>query len=150
MDKPVDHGHSIVVKTVARVVARLMLLFGMYIVLHGQVTHGGGFAGGMIMALVFILIMLAYGREATLKIFSRSAALAVAGSGVFLLIMIAFLGYGCGYFFANFMGPGWPYEFWSAGVIPFLNIAIGLLVVGSLYGIFAALSIFHSDQGYKP
>jgi multisubunit Na+/H+ antiporter MnhB subunit len=149
MDKPVEHGHSLIVKTVARVVARLMLLFGMYIVLHGQVTHGGGFAGGVIMALVFILLLLAYGKEVTLKIFSRSSALNVAGSGVLLLIAIAFLGYGRGYFFANFLGPGWPYEFWSAGVIPFLNVAIGLLVVGSLYGIFAALSLFHSDQEPK-
>lgn len=141
---------SVIVKTVARLVARVVLLFGMYVVLHGQVTHGGGFAGGVVMAMVFILVVLAFGKEGALKIFSHATALTTAGVGLVLLMVIAFVGYMRGYFFANFLGPGWPFEFWSAGVIPFLNIAIGLVVVGSLYGIFVALTRFHSDGEKKP
>ncbi len=149
MKKIKEPGMSVIVKTVARLVARVMLLFGFYVVLHGQVTHGGGFAGGVVMALVFILIMLAYGKEGALRTFSRTGALTTAGIGLILLVAIAFTGYWRGHFFANFLGQGWPFEFWSAGVIPFLNIAIGLVVLGSLYGIFAALTHFHSEEEEK-
>jgi len=142
-------GFSFIVKVIARVVARLMLLFGMYVVLHGQVTHGGGFAGGVIMALVFILMMIAFGKEASLKILSQTTALFLASAGLLLLLILAFAGYLRGHFFQNFMGPGWPYEFWSAGVIPFLNIAIALVVVGSLYGIFTVMILYRPERGRK-
>lgn len=149
MKRHKEPGMSVVVKTVARLVARLMLIFGLYVVLHGQVTHGGGFAGGVVMAMVFILIMMAFGKEGALRAFSRHSALITAGIGLLLLVVIAFVGYLRGYFFSNFMGPGRPFEFWSAGVIPFLNVAIGMVVVGSLYGVFVALTHFHSDKEEK-
>ncbi len=147
-----ERGMTIIVKTVSRLVARIMLLFGLYVVLHGQVTHGGGFAGGVVMALVFILILMAFGKDGALKSFSRSAAVITAGIGLILLVIIALIGYVRGHFFANFLGPGWPFEFWSAGVIPFLNVAIGLVVLGCLYGIIVALTHFHSElhpEGHK-
>ena len=101
-------------------------------------------------SLVFILLLLAFGKDVALKIFSQKAALNIASAGVLLLVAIAFEGYQKGYFFANFMGQGWPYEIWSAGVIPFLNVAIGLVVVGCLYGIFVALSTYRADEEDQP
>ena len=51
MDKQAG-GMTLIVKTVARIVAGFILLFGIYIVIHGHVSPGGGFAGGIIIAIL--------------------------------------------------------------------------------------------------
>ncbi|MDI6606195.1 MAG: MnhB domain-containing protein, partial [Candidatus Omnitrophota bacterium] len=60
MDNP-NSGMSLIVKTITRLTVGLILLFGIYIVLHGHLSPGGGFAGGVIIALSFVHLMLAFG-----------------------------------------------------------------------------------------
>jgi len=144
-----DSSLSLIVKTVARIVARIMLVFGFYIVLHGQITHGGGFAGGVIMALVFVLIMLAYGRDTAVKLLSRSVTIFLAGLGTILLLAIALWGLKEGNFFSNFLGTGKPFEILSGGIIPLCNAAICLVVLGCLYGLFSALATFRPEGEKK-
>ena len=45
-------------------IAGLIFLYGIYIILHGHLTPGGGFAGGAIIAGAFILLILAFGSSA--------------------------------------------------------------------------------------
>ena len=56
-------GMTVIVKTVTRLTAWLILLYGIHITLHGHVSAGGGFAGGVVVALSFIHLMLAYGKD---------------------------------------------------------------------------------------
>ena len=58
-------GMSLIVKTISSWVKMLVFLFGIYIILFGHITPGGGFAGGVILACSYVLIMLAFGREYT-------------------------------------------------------------------------------------
>jgi len=58
-------GMTVIVKTVSSWVKVLIFLFGIYIVLFGHLTPGGGFAGGVILACSYVLLLLAYGREFT-------------------------------------------------------------------------------------
>ena len=67
MSKERTPGMSVIVKTVTRLTAWLIMLYGINIVLHGHVSPGGGFAGGVIIALSFIHLVLAYGKEMVLK-----------------------------------------------------------------------------------
>lgn len=60
-------GMTIIIKTVTRLTLGFILLYGLYIALHGNLGPGGGFAGGVIIALSFIHIMLAFGKEVALK-----------------------------------------------------------------------------------
>ena len=60
-----DAGMTVIVKTITRVILWMILLYGFYIILHGHLTPGGGFGGGVIIALAFLSILLAYGREYT-------------------------------------------------------------------------------------
>jgi len=48
MSKEHEKGMSLIVKTITRLTVGLILLYGIYIVLHGHVSPGGGFAGGVI------------------------------------------------------------------------------------------------------
>ena len=56
-----DKGMTLIVKTITRYTVWLIALYGIYIILHGHLTPGGGFAGGVIIALALLNIMLAYG-----------------------------------------------------------------------------------------
>ena len=56
-------GMTIIVKTISSWVKMLIFLYGIYVVLFGHLTPGGGFAGGVILASCYVLLMLAFGRE---------------------------------------------------------------------------------------
>ena len=60
-------GMTLIVKTVTRMTLGFILLYGIYITLNGDSSPGGGFAGGVIIALSLVHMMLAFGKEVALK-----------------------------------------------------------------------------------
>ncbi|NQT95333.1 MAG: hypothetical protein HQ572_02680 [Candidatus Omnitrophica bacterium] len=142
-------GMSIIVKTITRFTVGLIFLYGIYIVLHGHVSPGGGFAGGVIIALSFVHLMLAYGKEAALKKLSKRATSILESTGAMLFLLIALLGFTGGYFFLNFINKGEPFKLFSAGIIPLCNIAIALKVGAGLFAIFVALVLLDLDSEKK-
>jgi multicomponent Na+:H+ antiporter subunit B len=117
----------------------LILLYGIYILSHGHVSPGGGFAGGVIIALSFIHLMLAYGKEVALGKLSKQMTSFLESMGAIAFLTIAILGFVGGYFFLNFLSKGEPFRLFSAGIIPLCNIAISLKVGAGLFAIFVAL-----------
>lgn len=83
-------GMTLIVKTVTRLTLGFILLYGIYISLNGHVSPGGGFAGGVIVALSFVHLMLAFGKDVALKRFSSSALrIAISISAlVFLYVVV--------------------------------------------------------------
>jgi len=61
MDK--HTGMTLIVKMITQVMIGFLLVFGAYIVLYGHITPGGGFPGGVMISLAYILLTLAYGRK---------------------------------------------------------------------------------------
>lgn len=137
-------GMTIIVKTISSWVKVLIFLFGIYIILFGHLTPGGGFAGGVILASSYVLLMLAFGGEFVKKDLPLSLVSKLDCLGAFAFILIAILGlvFG-GAFFVNFLVEkyGQPLHLLSAGTIPFSNIAIGLKVGASLFLVIYSLSI---------
>ena len=146
-------GMTIIVKTIASWVKVLIFLFGIYIIVFGHLTPGGGFAGGVILASSYVLLMLAFGRESVEKNLPQVAASRLDCLGAFLFILIAVLGlvFG-GSFFVNFLYqrylPGQPLQLISAGTIPLSNLAIGLKVGASLFLVIFTLSVCRKH--FKP
>ena len=133
-------GMTLIVKTITRLTVGLIFLFGVYIILHGHISPGGGFAGGVIIALSFIHLMLAYGKEFSLKKLSEARASFLESFGAIMFLGIALLGFAGGYFFFNFFkDKGEPFHLFSAGIIPICNIAISFKVGAGLFTIFVAL-----------
>lgn len=133
---------TLIVKTITRLTVGLILLYGIYILLHGHVSPGGGFAGGIIIALSFIHIMLAFGKEMAFSKLSKTQASVFESLGALMFITIAILGFTGGYFFLNFVNKGEPFRLFSAGIIPLCNIAISLKVGAGLFSIFVILVLF--------
>jgi len=142
-------GMTIIVKTIASWVKVLIVLFGIYIILFGHLTPGGGFAGGVILASSYVLLMLAFGREFVQKNMPLMLVSKLDCLGALLFALIAILGLVfSGVFFVNFLQkylPGWPLKLLSAGTIPLSNIAIGLKVGASLFLVIFLLSTFRRD-----
>jgi multisubunit Na+/H+ antiporter MnhB subunit len=143
-------GMTIIVKTISSWVKVLIILFGIYIILFGHLTPGGGFAGGVILAASYVLLMLAYGRDFVEKDLPLGLVSKLDSLGAFLFALIAVLGlvFG-GVFFCNFVFqkylPGDPLRLISAGNIPLSNIAIGIKVGASLFLVIFMLSTFRRD-----
>jgi multicomponent Na+:H+ antiporter subunit B len=51
---------TIVIQTIARKLVPFIQLFGLYIIVHGPVSPGGGFQGGIIVGASMILLALSY------------------------------------------------------------------------------------------
>jgi multicomponent Na+:H+ antiporter subunit B len=92
-----ERGMTIIVKTVTRLTIGFILLYGIYIALSGHVAPGGGFAGGVIVALSFVHIMLAFGKDVALKRL-RSGVLRVAINAAALIFLYTVV--------VNFFGGG--------------------------------------------
>jgi multisubunit Na+/H+ antiporter MnhB subunit len=135
-------GMTLIVKTITDFVVGFIVVFGAYIVLYGHITPGGGFAGGVIIACAFILLMLAHGRDVA---FSRlgertSHVLDTAGSLAFLFLGLS--GLLSGVFFLNMVPRGEWFRLLSSGMILPCNIAIAFKVCCSLFLVFAVLATF--------
>ena len=149
MSRERQPGMSLIVKTITRLTVGLILLYGIYIVSHGHVSPGGGFAGGVIIALSFIHLMLAYGKEIAFSKLSKAAASFFESLGAMMFLGIALLGFTGGYFFLNFISKGEPFRLFSAGIIPLCNIAISLKVSAGLFAIFVALVLLKLEPEKK-
>jgi len=146
-------GMTIIVKTISSWVKVLIFLFGIYIVIFGHLTPGGGFAGGVILAASYVLLMLAFGREFVEENLSLPVASKLDCVGAMLFAAIALFGlfYGAAYFFWNFLQQQYladkqtAFKLISAGTIPLSNIAIGLKVGASLFMVVLVLSVFRPE-----
>ncbi|OYD16613.1 hypothetical protein CH333_02940 [candidate division WOR-3 bacterium JGI_Cruoil_03_44_89] len=138
---------SEIVKTVSRIFAPLIIVFGIYVTLHGHLTPGGGFAGGLIIAGAVVLLVLAYGGEREKLEGEKKSTSRLESSGILLFWLVAVLGLVVGgIFFLNIMGKGLPFTIFSAGIIPVCNIAIAVEVGGAISTILLALVLFEKDE----
>ena len=144
-------GMTVIVKTIASWVKMLIFLFGIYIIIFGHLTPGGGFAGGVILASSYVLLMLAFGREFAEENLSLPWASKLDCVGALLFVAIALVGllYGAADFFWNYLHQqyqyGEPLRLVSGGTIMYSNIAIGLKVGASLFMVILAMSIFRPN-----
>ena len=77
-----DIGRGIILRTNARFMVPLILLWGLYVLTHGTSGPGGGFQAGVVLAAGFILYAVVFGLKETLKIFPFRAVLVIASLGV--------------------------------------------------------------------
>jgi len=141
-------GMTLIVKTVTRISVWLIILYGFYIILHGHLSPGGGFAGGVIIALAFLNVMLAYGHETITRWLSLKFMhdLEPAAGALYLAIGVLGIALG-GRFLANFLPKGTLFDLWSSGNILVLNIIIGIKVAMGLFTVVWTLAVFRLYQG---
>lgn len=140
-------GMTVIVKKTTQLIAGLVFLYGIYIIIHGHLTPGGGFAGGVIIAGSFILLILAYGSDFLHLVREEAGTTIYENSALLIALLLALSGFvaGAGIFFFNWIPKGTPGELISAGMLPLYNIFIGIEVAASILSIFLALVIFKEE-----
>ncbi len=130
-----DHrfaGASAALGVTSLVLIPLVVALGCYVVLHGQLTPGGGFQGGVILAAGPVAILLA-GRYLALKRVAPDWALEAlesVGAAGYALVGLAGLIL-TGMFFKNFLPLGTTGKLLSAGMMPINSLAVGIEVTGA-------------------
>jgi multicomponent Na+:H+ antiporter subunit B len=125
-------GASEALRALALVLVPSLLVVGVYIVVHGQITPGGGFQGGVILATGPLAVFLA-GRYLRMRIIAPhtvvevSDAVGAIGYGLVGLGGLVFVGV----FFKNFLPLGIPGHLLSAGQMDVASAAVGLEVSGA-------------------
>jgi len=119
----------------------LLMLVGFYIIFYGHLTPGGGFQGGVILAIAFFLpVLVRPGKKLDHKMITIIEGLAGGG---FILIGLLAMFYDKPFlqpFMNGFLGNGDIGSLWSAGTLPLLYLAVGLKVGAELAGLLITLA----------
>ena len=140
-------GMTIIVKKTTQLIAGMIFMYGIYVITHGHLTPGGGFAGGVIIAGAFILITLAFG-SGFLKLVKEETGTTIIESFATIFVILVAAGgffFGTKIFFNNFLPKGIIGDLVSAGLLPLYNIFIGIEVAASIFIIFLSLIIFKEE-----
>ena len=138
---------SVIVKKIAQLMSGLIFVYGIYIITHGHLTPGGGFAGGALVAGAFMLLILANGSEYVKLKRQEEGSSVVESLAVLMALVLATIGLVAGglAFFDNWLPAGIPGRLISGGTIPLYNIFIGMEVAAALITIFLALVIYKEE-----
>jgi multicomponent Na+:H+ antiporter subunit B len=125
-----------ILRTAADLLFPFLIIVGIYIILHGHLTPGGGFQGGAILAAAFFVPILA-SPASPFEHKVSSLVEGLAGAAFIIIGLIAL--FDKGDFLAPLLGTGEVGQLFSAGSLPLLYLAVGLKVGAELAGLLARL-----------
>jgi multicomponent Na+:H+ antiporter subunit B len=133
-----DLERSVILRTNAKFMVPLILLWGLYVLTHGTSGPGGGFQAGVVLAAGFILWAVVFGIGEMLKVIPFKAVLVIASLGVSIY---AWIGVFAMVFGGNFLEYGRiPIAHEAAESaklgIEMVEIGIGLTVMAIMLSIF--------------
>lgn len=113
------------------VLGPLLIVTGLEMVTHGQISPGGGFQGGVVLASALFVVYLAtsYSHAERFEPGRLLEAADGAGAGGYVIVGILGLVAGAAYL-SNTIGLGRPGNLISGGTLPILNAVVGLEVAG--------------------
>ena len=127
-----------ILKRSAMLIVPIILVFGVYVILNGHLSPGGGFSGGAILGAGFILYLSAFGFSSTERFMNAKT--------VKIITLIALLTYCLAKSYSFFTGAnhlesgiplGTPGAIMSSGLILVLNICVGMVVACTMYSFYA-------------
>lgn len=138
VDAPRDPDAGFILRTGADLLFPLLLVVGMYIILHGHLTPGGGFQGGVILAAAFFVPLLA--RPGITPIDQRIVSLVEGLAGAAFIIIGLLAMFDGKEFLTPLLDKGELGALISAGTLPILYLAVGIKVGSELAGLLAHLA----------
>ena len=137
-DRRFEPKQDAILQGVAFVLCPIIFIFGIYIILNGHLSPGGGFSGGSIMGAGLILYVAAFGFNKTQRFFDEHI---YKIAKITALCMYGLIGT---YFYMtgangieNHIPLGIPGHILSSGIILPINICVGLEVACTMYAFYA-------------
>ncbi len=128
-----QRSESIIVSVICSIMVPFIQIFGIYVVFYAHYGAGGGFQGGVILAVSIILQRLYLGREASFSKFPAQTALVLAAGGMLAYVLAGFIPViaGSGFLdYAYFPIPGL-----SGATLRYISIyAIEVFIAAGVFG----------------
>ena len=136
-DRMYEPKNDLILQRIASFLVPLILLFGVYIIMNGHISPGGGFSGGAVMGAGLILYLNAFDFRKTERFFTFKTFKVVSLCALsFYAVSKAYSFFTGANHLSSFISPGTPGRLFSAGLIPYLNIAVGLVVCCTMYAFY--------------
>lgn len=137
-------GEDLIIKTAVRLMVPFAQLFGLYVIVHGHYSPGGGFQGGVILGAAFIMLALAFDTKTSQQymsirinaIFSNLGAAIFVGVGALCAI---FGGLFLDYSALDTLIPLGPVEWRSFGIF-LVEVGVGFAVMSIMVLLYWNLS----------
>ena len=130
---PAGQGPSEILATASRFLTPILFLFGTYIFVHGHLTPGGGFQGGVVIATAVVFSVLGSAgkqlRHGVMGAIESISGIAYVAIGILGLVLAA------GFLDPTFLPLGKFGSVLSAGAVPLIYSVIGLKVGAELAGV---------------
>ncbi len=137
-DDAFEPESDMILKMIVYMIAPITCMFGLYVILNGHLSPGGGFSGGAIIGAGIILFACAFGVDETRKFFNEKVYKVVKVTALLLYAMIMGIYFYTGANNIPLSIPlGQPGAILSAGLILVINILVGLEVACTMYAFFA-------------
>lgn len=115
----------------------LIMIFGIYVVVNGHLSPGGGFSGGAIMGAGLILYLNAFGIEKMGRFFTANTHKYVCFAALsFYCLAKSYSFFTGANHLHSIISAGVPGRIISAGLILPLNICVGLVVACTMYSFY--------------
>ena len=126
-----------------------VVVYILYIILHGHLSPGGGFQGGVLMVAVVALICLGHGYETTIDTLSYHLMHTAEGYASIFYVALGFLGVAMGAHFAQnvLYTHGAIGSLYSAGTIFWMNVTVGVKVITGVGAISLLMLSVLRDSG---
>ena len=123
--------HNIIVKCGADLLLPFALVLGLYVILFGTVSPGGGFQGGVIVSSACLLLYLGYGYKTAHDCINMEVLRVNEAIGAVIYTLLAVCGLVLGARFCQnvFFDSGNVGDLTSAGTISFMSWAVGYKVL---------------------
>lgn len=136
-DRVYEPKNDVILQKAAFVLVPLIMVFGIYVILNGHLSPGGGFSGGAVMGAGLILYLNAFGFRKTERFFTERVYKRVTVSALTFYCFAKSYSFFTG---ANHLESGIPLgtpgDIISSGLILPLNICVGLVVACTMYAFY--------------
>ena len=136
-DRFFEPRHDAILQMSARLLVPVITVFGIYVVLNGHLSPGGGFSGGAIIGSGLILYLTAFGFARTGRFMTEKLVKILTVSALsFYCVAKSYSFFTGANHLESFITPGTPGAILSAGLIMYLNICVGIVVACTIYSFY--------------
>ncbi|MBP5330220.1 MAG: hypothetical protein J6Y89_00010 [Lachnospiraceae bacterium] len=137
-DRFYEPEHDTILQKMSVIIFPIIMVFGVYVVLNGHLSPGGGFSGGAVLGAGFILYLNAFGFEKTERFMNAGSVKWITFSALMVYCLAKSYSFFTG---ANHLEShiplGTPGAILSSGLILILNICVGMVVACTMYSFYA-------------
>ncbi len=115
-------------------------VYGIYIVLHGHLSPGGGFSGGAIFGASLVLLAVSFNLEVGARQISEDVSSILESGGALGFVLTGLVGVAVGGNFLANRAAGFPMgeagELFSSGAIMIITVFLGFKVASTIVSFF--------------